>query len=84
MRTEGDQISPSQGKEAGQEGIGGMFSDATLTITSAKNNPVVQARFQDVYPVALSGLAYDQQAEDITYLTANVTFTYKIYTLVGL
>ena len=84
LRTEGDQISPSQGKEAGQEGIGGMFSDATLTITSAKNNPVVQARFQDVYPVALSGLAYDQQAEDITYLTANVTFTYKIYTLVGL
>ena len=84
LRQEGDQISPPQGKQAGQEGISGMFSDATLTITSAKNNPIVQARFQDVYPVALSGLAYDQQAEDITYLTANVTFTYKIYTLVGL
>ena len=43
-----------------------MFSDATLTITSAKNNPVVQARFEDVYPVALSGLAYNQQQGDIT------------------
>ena len=58
-----------------------MFSDATLTITSAKNNPIVEARFQDMYPVALSGLAYNQQESDITYLTANVTFTYKIYTL---
>ena len=41
LRTEGDQISPSQGKEAGQEGISGMFSDATLTITSATNNPII-------------------------------------------
>ena len=81
LRTEGDQISPSQGKEAGQESISGMFSDATLTITSAKNNPILEARFQDMYPVALSGLAYNQQEGDITYLTANVTFTYKIYTL---
>ena len=84
LRQEGDQISPAQGKQAGQEGVSGMFSDATLTITSAKNNPIVQARFQDVYPVALSGLAYDQQADDVAYLTASVTFTYKIYTLVGL
>lgn len=81
LRTEGDQISPSQGKQAGQESISGMFSDATLIITSAKNNPIVEARFQDIYPVALSGLAYNQQEGDITYLTANVTFTYKIYTL---
>tara|TARA_B100001057_G_scaffold177403_1_gene178222 strand:+ start:689 stop:1255 length:567 start_codon:yes stop_codon:yes gene_type:complete len=81
LRTEGDQISPSQGKEAGQESISGMFSDATLTITSAKNNPIIEARFQDMYPVALTGLAYNQQEGDITYLTANVTFTYKIYTL---
>ena len=58
-----------------------MFSDATLTITSAKNNPVVEARFQDVYPVALSALAYDQQVGDINHLTATVTFSYKLYTL---
>ena len=58
-----------------------MFGDATLTITSAKNNPIVEARFEDVYPVALSALQYDQQADDITYLTASATFSYKIYTL---
>ena len=61
--------------------IGGMFSDATLTIMSAKNNPIVEVRFEDIYPVALSGLAYNQQEGDINYLTASVTFSYKIYTL---
>ena len=36
LRQEGDQISPAQGKQAGQEGVSGMFSDATLTILSNK------------------------------------------------
>jgi len=27
----------------------------------------------------LSGLQYDQQAEDVNYLTATVTFSYLIY-----
>ena len=72
---------PDSGKAAGNEGVQGMFGDATLTITSAKNNPIVEARFEDVYPVALSALQYDQQQDDITYLTASATFSYKIYTL---
>ena len=81
LKTEGGQTTPSTGKAAGQESVTGMFSDATLTIMSAKNNPIVEARFEDIYPVALSGLAYNQQEGDINYLTANVTFSYKIYTL---
>lgn len=59
--------------------IGGMFSDATLTILSSKNNPVKEVRFSDVIPTALSGLSYNQQANDIDYLQATVTFEYKIY-----
>jgi len=84
LKTEGAEVVPSQGKAAGKEGVSGMFSDATLTIMSAKNNSLLEARFEDMYPVALTGLAYNQQEADITYLTATVTFTYKIYTLVTL
>ena len=62
-------------------GVQAMYGDATLTIMSSKNNPLVEARFQDVYPVALSGLAYNQQEGDIVYLTATCTFQYKIYEL---
>ena len=60
-------------------GVQAMFGDATLTVMTSKNNPVMEARFSDVYPVALSGLAFNQQETDVTYLTATATFTYKLY-----
>ena len=60
-------------------GVQAMFGDATLTIMTSKNNPVMEVRFSDVYPVALSGLSFNQQETDITYLTATCTFQYKLY-----
>ena len=58
---------------------GGLYSDATLFVLSSKNNSALEVRFRDIYPVSLSGLEYNQQETDIQYLTANVTFAYKIY-----
>ena len=60
-------------------GVQAMYGDATLTIMTSKNNPVIEVRFSDLYPVALSGLAFNQQETDVTYLTATATFTYKLY-----
>jgi hypothetical protein len=56
-----------------------MYSDATLTILTNKNNPVVECRFADVFPTSLSGLDYNQNQTDVEYLTATVNFKYKIY-----
>tara|TARA_R100001129_G_scaffold167435_1_gene135065 strand:+ start:254 stop:850 length:597 start_codon:yes stop_codon:yes gene_type:complete len=56
-----------------------LFSDATLTILSNKNNPIVNVLFRDLYPVAMSALEYDQAATDVEYLTASVDFAYQIY-----
>ena len=56
-----------------------LFSDATLTILSNKNNPIVNVLFRDLYPVALSALEYNQGATDVEYLTASVDFAYQIY-----
>lgn len=79
-------ISPSAGtQDAGKnpksktQEQGPILSDATLSILSSKNNPVLEVRFKDVYPNSLSGLTYDQQAQDISYLTASVGFQYLIY-----
>ena len=58
---------------------GGVYSDATLFVLSSKNTKNVEVRFRDIYPISLSGLDYNQQATDVDYLTANVTFAYKIY-----
>lgn len=63
----------------GAPNAGGTLSDATLMILTNKNNPVTEVRFSDIFPVSLSGLDYNQQATDINYLTADVTFKYKIY-----
>ena len=62
-------------------GVQQMYSDATLTITSSKNNPTVEVRFSDIYPVALSSLEFNQQATDVDYLTASCTFSYTLYEL---
>ena len=60
-------------------GVNALFSDATLTILSNKNNPIVNVLFRDLYPVAMTGLSYNQGATDIEYLTAEITFAYQLY-----
>ena len=62
----------------------GMYSDATLTILSNKNNPLVEVRFTDIFPVSLSALSYDNAATDVDYLTAQISFRYKLYEIVTL
>ena len=68
---------------AGREGTaapqGGILSDATLTILSAKNNPIKEVRFRDIFPVSLTGVNYSQQAGDVQYLTSSVSFKYTTY-----
>ena len=56
-----------------------LFSDATLTILSNKNNPIVNVFFRDIYPIAMTGLSYNQAATDVEYLTAEITFAYQLY-----
>ena len=56
-----------------------MYGDATLTVMSSKNNPIMEVRFSDLYPVSLGALQFDQQLTDVTYLTATATFSYKLY-----
>jgi len=62
----------------------GMYSDATLTILSNKNNPLVEVRYSDMFPVSLSALSYSQDATDVTYQTAEISFRYKLYEIVTL
>ena len=60
-------------------GVNALFSDATLTVLSNKNNPIVNVFFRDLYPIAMSALYYNQGATDVEYLTATVDFAYQIY-----
>ena len=59
--------------------IGPLFSAATLNILTSKNNANIEVRFSDVFPVTLSALNFNQQANDVDYLQATVSFKYKLY-----
>ena len=61
-----------------------MFSDATLTVLSNKNNPIVEVRFSSMYPVSLGALEFSQQATDVEYMTVQADFTYQLYEIVSL
>ena len=76
----GGAVSSEPGKvKFGAPSQAAFFSDATLVILTSKNNAIQEVRFRDIFPVSLSGLQYDQQATDVQYLTASVTFNYEIY-----
>ena len=61
-----------------------MYSDGYLMILSNKNNPIVQIDFQDMFPISLGALSYDQGATDVEYISVSTTFAYNIYTLTTL
>ena len=48
-------------------------------VLTSKNNPIKEIRFRDVYPTSIGELQYDQQAADVQYLTATVSFNYNRY-----
>ena len=80
---------PTEGKDSlvtdagkvkyGATPLGPIFSDATLNVLTSKNTPNIEVRFTDVFPSSLSGLDFNQQADDVNYLTATVSFKYKLY-----
>lgn len=55
------------------------YSDATLTILSALNNPILRVKFYNVFPITLSDVIFDttQSADDI--VTADAVFTFDYF-----
>ena len=61
-----------------------FYSDATLEILTSTQNPNFKIKFQDMWPTTLSTLEFDATDEDISYLTADVTFKYTLYNITDL
>ena len=55
------------------------FTKTIFSTFANKNNPVLNVLFSNVYPVALSGLNYTNDAGDVQYMTAQATFQYQLY-----
>ena len=61
-----------------------FYSDATLEILTSTQNPNFKIIFQDLFPTSLSTLEFDATDEDISYLTADVTFKYTLFNITDL
>jgi hypothetical protein len=55
------------------------FSDATLTVLSALNNPILRIHFRNVFPSTMSDINFDTTLSADNIVTVNATFRYESY-----
>ena len=60
------------------------YSDVTLRVLNSNFKDTALVRFQDLFPVSITSLEFDSTVTDIQYLTAEVSFKYTIYDILGL
>ncbi len=55
------------------------FSDATLTILSGLNNPVLRIHYTNLFPVSINDIVFDTTRSADNIITARATFRYQSY-----
>jgi hypothetical protein len=55
------------------------WSDATLTVLSALNNPLIRIQFYNCFPLSISDIDFDTTTSADTILTCNASFRYQSY-----
>ena len=56
-----------------------LYSDITLTVLSALNNPIVRVRFVDTFPLSLTDIQFDTKSSAETIITATTTFNFDYF-----
>lgn len=54
-------------------------SDASLTILNSNMRPIIDVKFVDIAPIALSELNFDMKYTDVDYIAAQATFSYRYF-----
>ena len=60
-----------------------QFCDGSLHILNSNYNDVAIVKFRDIFPTSITSLDFDATETDINYFTAEATFKYVIYSIVG-
>jgi hypothetical protein len=74
-----DLITNGDGIEDGKR----AFSDGTLRVLNSNYKDVALVRFLDLFPVSITSLEFDSTSTDVQYFTAEVSFKYTIYDILG-
>ena len=57
------------------------YSDATVGILDAQNNPTNAFKFYDLFPIALDPVQFESTAMDVNYVIGSATFKYTYFTI---
>lgn len=60
-----------------------QFSDGSLYVLNSSYNTSAIVKFKDLFPISLSALEFNATQTDVQYFTADVTFKYTIYNILG-
>ena len=56
-----------------------LVADATLAVLTSNMNVQMEVRFQNMFPLSLSGISFDSSAAEVDYVVSDVSFQYDIY-----
>ena len=59
-----------------------QYSDATLTLLSSANNPILEFKFYDVFPISIGSFVMSSTDSPDSIITSDATFRYSLYDLV--
>jgi hypothetical protein len=57
------------------------YSDATVAVLDAQNNPTMGFTFYDMFPTSLDPIQLESTAMDVNYVIGSATFKYSYFTL---
>ena len=60
---------------------GGQYSDAMITVYTNKNNPILQVKFVDLFPINIGSLNFSTAESAEAIMTATVTFRFMNYSI---
>ena len=78
-----DQFKSLTTNSEGETDLLEQFSDGSLHILNSNYRTVATVKFRDLFPVSLSSLDFEATDTDVNYFTAEVTFKYTIYDILG-
>ena len=67
----------------GQRDLEEQFSDGNLYILNSNFRPVANVKFFNIFPISLTSLDFDATEPDIQYFTAEASFKYTVYNILG-
>jgi len=55
------------------------FSDATLTVLSSLNNPILRIQFRNLFPISMGDINFDTKSSADNIVTVSASFRYESY-----